>query len=86
MLLNKITNVEKFNANIIDHDPIVETKKFFNIYNNSIDEPFHKFWFHIENAKFINAYNDPVTTIRFAFNNKNDQIKKQITYWSELSK
>jgi hypothetical protein len=92
MLTNHITKLDKFDPKILDHDTIIETKKYFNIYNNSIDEPLHKFWFLAENAKFINIYNSsntnnqPNQIIRFALNNKNDKTKKLITYWKELGK
>ena len=90
MLTNQITKLDNFDPNILDHDPIIESKKYFNIYNNSIDEPLHKFWFLAENAKFINIYNSTNQTtntiIRFALNNKNEKTKKLITYWKELGK
>ena len=74
-----IAVTDNFNSIHIDHDIIVPDKVYFNIYNNSLDEPFHKFWFYVENAKFINSYSDN-NVFRFAFNNKNEKIKKVFTY------
>ena len=80
---NHIITIDKFNHEIIDHDIIVKDKTFFNIYNNSIDEPFHKFWFLIENAKLTNIYNEN-TVLRFALNNKSEKNKKLLDYLNEL--
>jgi len=95
MLLQRLTKIDNFNENIIDHDTIVENKKYFNIYNNSIDEPLHKFWFLIENTKFINIYDQTNTnsnlsnntnqTIRFALNSKNEKTKKLLNYIQNLA-
>lgn len=80
---NHIAQIDKFNSDTIDHDIIVPNKTYFNIYNNSLDEPFHKFWFFIENAKLINIY-DEHTVFRFALNNKSDKNKKLIEYLKNL--
>lgn len=80
---NHITQIDKFNSETIDHDIIVSNKTYFNIYNNSLDEPFHKFWFFIENAKLTNIYNEN-SVFRFALNNKSDKNKKLIEYLKNL--
>jgi hypothetical protein len=77
-----ITLTEIFKPEIVDYDSIVPNKMFFNVYNNSLDEPFHKFWFYIENAKLINNFDDNI--LRFALNHKNEKIKKIITYLKNL--
>jgi hypothetical protein len=76
---NYITITDSFNTDIIDNDPIISSKIFFNIYNNSIEEPFHKFWFNIENAKLINIYTEN-NIYRFAINNKIEKNKKVMDY------
>ena len=78
-----ITLTDTFKSDIVDHDIIVPTKSYFNIYNNSLDEPFHKFWFYIENAKLMNIYNEN-SIFRFALNNKNEKNKKLIDYLKKL--
>lgn len=78
-----ITITDVFKSDIVDHDIIVSNKSYFNIYNNSLDEPFHKFWFYIENAKLMNMYNEN-SIFRFALNNKNEKIKKLIDYLKKL--
>jgi hypothetical protein len=80
---NHITQIDKFSPDIIDHDIVVPNKTYFNIYNNSLDEPFHKFWFFIENAKLINIYNEN-SVFRFALNTKSDKNKKLIEYLKNL--
>ena len=75
-----ITKTDKFNEKIIDHD-IAEKKVFYNLYNNSIVEPLHKFWFYIENAKVINKYSsERGESFRFALNNKTDNVIKFTEY------
>lgn len=78
-----ITITDTFKPSIVDHDIIVQNKTYFNIYNNSLDEPFHKFWFYIENAKLMNIYNEN-NIFRYALNNKNEKIKKIIDYLKKL--
>jgi hypothetical protein len=78
-----ISITDTFKSEIVDHDIIVSNKSYFNIYNNSLDEPFHKFWFYIENAKLINLYNEN-SIFRFALNNKNEKNKKMIEYLKKL--
>jgi hypothetical protein len=80
-----ITNTDTFKPDIVDHDIIVPNKLYFNIYNNSLDEPFHKFWFYIENAKLMNIYGEN-SIFRFALNNKNEKNKKIIDYLKKLFK
>ena len=78
-----ITLIDTFKPDIVDHDIIVPNKTYFNIYNNSLDEPFHKFWFYIENAKLMNIYGEN-SIFRFALNNKNEKNKKLIDYLKKL--
>jgi hypothetical protein len=80
---NRITYIDKFDSGIVDHDIIVPNKYYFNVYNNSLDEPFHKFWFFIENAKLTNIYNEN-SIFRFALNNKSEKNKILIDYLKKL--
>ena len=80
---NHIAQTDKFNSETIDHDIIVPNKTYFNVYNNSLDEPFHKFWFFIENAKLTNIYSENCI-FRFALNTKSDKNKKLIEYLKNL--
>lgn len=80
---NYITATDNFNSEIIDNDIIVTNKTYFNIYNNSIEEPFHKFWFHVDNAKLTNIYKEH-NIYRFAINNKNEKNKKLLDYLKKL--
>lgn len=83
MLLNHITNINNFNISDIDYDHIVINKTYFNIYNNRVDEPLHKFWFLVDNVRFINSYfNNGI--MRFALNNKNEKNIKIINYIKKL--
>jgi len=80
---NYITVTDNFNSEIIDNDIIVPNKTYFNIYNNSIEEPFHKFWFYVDNAKLTNIYKEH-NVYRFAINNKNEKNKKLLDYLKKL--
>ena len=80
---NYITITDSFNSDIIDNDIIVPNKSYFNIYNNSIEEPFHKFWFYVDNCKLTNIYNEH-NIYRFAINNKNEKNKKLLDYLKKL--
>ena len=79
-----ITKINSFNNNSIDFEPINNSKNIYNIYNNSVDIPFHKFWFHLDNTKFVNMYYD-FSTLRFAINAKNNKVKKTIEYIKNIA-
>jgi hypothetical protein len=83
--ITKINNYNNiFDNKIIDYDEILSNKNIFNIYNNSICEPFHKFWFLLDNTKFINMYYD-YNIVRFAINNKNSKMKSIIDYIKNIA-
>ena len=71
---NYITKIDKFSKKCIDIENIDTSKTIYNIYNNTIKEPFHKFWFILNNCKFIKIYeNSKTTNIKFALNDKNEK-------------
>ena len=83
--ITKINNYNNiFDNKIIDYDEILSNKNIFNIYNNSISEPFHKFWCLLDNTKFINMYYD-YNIVRFAINNKNSKMKNIIDYIKNIA-
>jgi hypothetical protein len=77
--MNLITNTDIFDSNNIDHDLVKEDTKFINLYNNTMNKPFQKFWFIINDASFIHDY-DNFKTICFAFNSKSNKNKKLVLY------
>ena len=80
--MKEITNTDVFKPEIVDHDIIVPKKNYFNVYNNTIDEPFHKFYFYIGDAKLTNIYNENI--YKFGLNNKNEKNKKLLEYMENL--
>lgn len=82
ILMKEITNVDIFKPEMVDHDIIVLKKNYFNIYNNTIDEPFHKFYFYINDAKLTNIYNENI--YRFGINSKNEKNKKLFEFMTNL--
>jgi len=85
MIENVLTNYNiKFTKSQLDHDlKISKSKLYYNIYNNKISEPLHKFWFSVPNIKYSNNYSD-FKTIRFLMNNKNENISKLINYIKDI--
>ncbi len=84
MLEELITDINNFNEKQVDNDAINENKTYFSIYNNKINQPFHKFWFTLSNCKYFTNYND-YATIRFALNNKSNNVQKFIEFMKKLS-
>lgn len=83
--MNKlITKINSFNNNSIDFEPINNSKNIYNIYNNTVDVPFHKFWFYLDNTKYINMYYD-FSTLRFGINAKNNTVKQTIDYIKNIA-
>jgi hypothetical protein len=85
MIENVLTNYNiKFTKSQLDHDlKISKSKLYYNIYNNKISEPLHKFWFSVSNIKYSNNYSD-FKTIRFLMNNKNENISRLINYIKDI--
>jgi len=83
---NYITKINKFDHNIIDFEQIKKDKFIYNIYNNSIKEPFHNFWFLANNCKFIKLYDNKNIVVKIALNNKNDSHNKLVEYMKEIIK
>jgi hypothetical protein len=86
MIEKYITNIDtlKGPSKIIDHEKFNIEKDTYNIYNNNIDEPLHKFWFIIESSKFHNSYYE-YNILKFVINDKNNQIKKILDYIKEIT-
>lgn len=70
-----ITDLDKFTTDNIDYEQYKGDKVYYNIYNNSIKEPLHNFWFLIRNVKIISTNNK---YIRIALNIKNNDHNKVI--------
>ena len=82
-----LTKVNKFDPKSIDFEQIKKDKSIYNIYNNSIREPFHNFWFLLNNCKFIKLYeNDKSMSIKIALNDKNDKHNKTLEYIKDIIK
>lgn len=86
-ILAYLTKVNKFDNKVIDFETIKKDKTIFNIYNNSIKEPFHNFWFLLNSCKFIKLYeNERSMAIKIALNDKNDKHNKTLEYIQETMK
>jgi hypothetical protein len=84
MIEKYITNINNFDINMIDHERFNLNKDIYNLYNNTIEDPLHKFWFIIDSAKYINNYYD-YNILKFVINDKNDKIKKTLDFIKTLS-
>jgi hypothetical protein len=86
MIENYIVDIENslFIDNIIDHEKFINNKEIYDVYNNKIDEPLHKFWFVFDTTKFINSYYE-YNILSFVINDKNDKIKKTIDYIQKIA-
>ena len=84
MIEKYITNINNFNINIIDHEKFNINKDIYNLYNNTIEDPLHKFWFIIDSAKYINNYYD-YNILKFVINDKNIKIKKTLDFIKNVS-
>ena len=84
MTSNLLTNYNiKFSKTQLDLGTISKQKLSYNIYNNKISEPLHRFWFSISNVKYSNNY-DNFKTMRFLLNDKNPQITNMIKYIKDI--
>jgi hypothetical protein len=86
MIENYIVDTDNilFNDSIIDHEKFILNKEIYDIYNNKIDEPLHKFWFVFDTTKFLNSYYEH-NILTFVINDKNNKIKKTIDFIQKLS-
>jgi len=86
MIENYIVDIENslFNDSTIDHEKFMINKEIYDIYNNKIDEPLHKFWFVLDLSKFLNSYYE-YNILTFVINDKNNKIKKTIDYIQKLT-
>jgi hypothetical protein len=73
-----------FVNSIIDHERFINNKEIYDIYNNKIDEPLHKFWFVFDTTKFLNCYYE-YNILTFVINDKNNKIKKTIDYIQKIA-
>jgi hypothetical protein len=81
-----LTNVNSFDNKNIDIENITIEKTIYSIYNNSISEPFHNFWFLVDNCKFFKSYinkNNSYSLV-FVLNNKYEKHKKVLIYIKQL--
>jgi hypothetical protein len=86
MIENYIINTENsnFNDSILDHEKFMNNKEIYDIYNNGVDEPLHKFWFVLDTTKFLNSYYE-YKILTFVINDKNNKIKKTIDYIQKIA-
>ena len=85
MIENYIVDTENsFNDSIIDHEKFIINKDIYDIYNNKIDEPLHKFWFIFDSSKFLNNYYE-YNILTFVINDKNIKINKTIDYIKKIT-
>jgi len=69
--------IEEFDNKYIDIDRITKEKTIYNIYNNSIKEPYHNFWFLADHCKFLKTYENKknIYSLVFSFNSKYEKHK-----------
>ena len=83
-----LSNINIFNSKNVDIDieKINLDKTIYNIYNNSINEPFHNFWFLVDNCKFLKSYDNKNNSysLVFALNNKYEKHNKILLYIKQL--
>lgn len=86
-LLKHITSTQnEFNPKILEHDAINSDNDYINIYNNQKDQVYHKFWFLLEDLRYINIYyNKNYNNVRFAFNNRTDKNMKFTKYLKDIA-
>jgi len=73
-----------FDNSILDYEKFMNNKEIYDIYNNRIDEPLHKFWFILDTTKFLNSYYE-YNILRFVINDKNTKIKKTSDYIEKIA-
>ena len=81
-----LSNINIFDSKNIDIDKINLEKTIYNIYNNSINEPFHNFWFLLDNCKFLKSYDNKNNSysLVFALNGKYEKHNKLLLYIKQL--
>ena len=86
MIENYIIDTENtiFFNNIIDHERFINNKEIYDVYNNKVDEPLHKFWFILDTTKYLNSYYE-YNILTFVINNKNNKIKKTIDFIQNIA-
>jgi len=86
MIENYIIDTDNtiFDDSILDHEKFINNKEIYDIYNNRVDEPLHKFWFKLDTTKFLNCYYD-YNILTFVINDKNSKIKKTIDYINKIA-
>jgi hypothetical protein len=86
MIENYIIDTENaiFIDSILDHEKFMNNKEIYDIYNNRVDEPLHKFWFILDTTKFLNSYYE-YNILTFVINDKNNKIKKTIAYIQKIA-
>lgn len=86
MIENYIIDTDNtiFDESILDHEKFINNKEIYDIYNNRVDEPLHKFWFKLDTTKFLNCYYE-YNILTFVINDKNTKIKKTIDYIHKIA-
>jgi len=86
MIENYIIDTDNtiFEDSILDHEKFINNKEIYDIYNNAVDEPLHKFWFKLDTTKFLNCYYE-YNILTFVINDKNSKIKKTIDYINKIA-
>jgi hypothetical protein len=81
-----LTNINTFDIKNIDIEKITVDKTIYNIYNNSINEPLHNFWFLVDNCKFLKSYENKNNSysLVYVFNNKYEKHNKTLSYITQL--
>lgn len=74
-LRTHLTNTDKFDIKHIDIENITNKKNIYGIYNNTIKEPYHNFWFLADNCKFLKIYENKNNShsLVFSLNTKYEQ-------------
>ena len=81
-----LTNINTFDIKNIDIEKITTDKTIYNIYNNSINEPLHNFWFLVDNCKYLKTYENKNNSysLVFVFNNKYEKHNKMLSYIKKI--
>jgi hypothetical protein len=81
-----LTDIDIFDVKNIDIEKIKKDKTIYNLYNNSIKEPLHNFWFFVDNCKFLKYYenNNNAYSLVFMFNNKYEKHNKLLLYIKQI--
>ena len=81
-----LTDINIFDVKNMDIEKIKIDKTIYNLYNNSIKEPLHNFWFLVDNCKFLKYYenNNNTYSLVFIFNNKYEKHNKLLLYLKQI--